>query len=454
MATEQILYMKSDGVGGSKSWDVLAPTPGTVTITGSGFGLPPNVVLYRSLNGVEGNTVSLSPLAGEIGTLSQSNMKHGDGGAIGFSSSINNTLEFIAPQQFKNFRISTSLKVPDGSYPPGRDNANYRTWSTDSGWKPVWVMLSDDGDASQWEPDICLPTHTGSSRIAVAGNTLSTEFTYQNSNQYDHWSWDVWNTFNFTFTSGVTPQVSPALHACYMTSPNLGKGYGTKTYTFVGDQIGAFYNQHRRFEFSAGGPYQPVNGEYIKGATSSVVSKTNTSSQSFRLLSGSWSNSDASGYLSLNSSYLNSGWVAGERVGTWPAINGDNGSVVNANVFTATTGQYLPLLFDNECFFDRIKYNAYARTSSTSPELTQAVYKDLYLAIQSSIGVEDYKQMAFIGNSSIFGNCTKIKPKYVAPANWSDTSVTIPISADEKSEYTHAFIQKSNGDITVGVSIL
>src|SRR5690606_6192526 len=92
----------------------------------------------------------------------------------GFDGQTKATFEFIAPQVFSGFRHSVAIAVPDGSQMPGDNVSAERQFSTDSGWKPVWVMLSDIGSLpGQAEPDICLPTHIGNGVFSASGNSVA-----------------------------------------------------------------------------------------------------------------------------------------------------------------------------------------------------------------------------------------------------------------------------------------
>lgn len=340
--------------------DVVGGGTESVTITGSGFGVAPNVVLYRTLDGTPGDTVTTSAPTGEIGAFSAATMKYASDGAQGFDSSTQRSLEFTAATSFQRYRIATSLKVPSGKYAPGRDNTGLETWSSDSGWKPVWAMLNAGSNSNQAEADLCIPTHIGNGAHALSGNTVQTgerfwDYETSSAKPSHHWSWDAWNTYQLICDVGADPITTAVNQVGYFTSENVSgsvKTTGTRSYAW-----------------NFPGYRDPAPTDLIDAANA--------------------------------------------RIGV-------------------------------------VRYNSFARTSNADSSLTQALYRDLYIAAESSDGAGDYRQACFLGNASTFATCTRIKMK-VASA-WSNTSVTIAVSSAERLIYTHAFVQKADGS-AVGVAI-
>lgn len=176
------------------------------TVSGSGFGAAPNVVLWRTFReGVAGQQIQAAPPSGEVGTLGLINPedKYAEfGGRLvyqGFDGATQAGIEFVAPQTFSRFRHSMAIAVPDGSNMPGNNGYGPRTFPTDSGWKAAWAMKDGDGYVRDiGKCDLCIPSHTGGGFFVAGGNSVGLDFTrfIDNGTQAD-WRWNALNTFDF-----------------------------------------------------------------------------------------------------------------------------------------------------------------------------------------------------------------------------------------------------------------
>lgn len=377
MATLQNLTLYPNSTGGLSTWP--GAVANEVTITGSGFGLAPNVVCLRYLDGTAGQTVSLAPKVGEVGTLGYATMKFSaSGGADGFDGGVQRTLSYVHNEQFRRFRLCYSTMVPAGYCPPTKDaeppvtpSAALETWGSASSWKISWVMRGDNGGSDVESPDLCIPSHIGSNGIfsTLGGNKIdgATTRMFTALTAAQHWSWGDWNTFDTLFDADVADPMGTAVtQRWYMTSAQTGgalpsgKPTGTKAYS----------------ENKIGFAWKPR-------------------------------------------------------------------SAANLALYGEPT--------EADSFFDRVQFNTYASQPSVPGEAAVLNrFRDIYIAIESADGVEDWRQMAFLGNASTLEACTKRKPKKASA--WSDTSVTIPVSLAERAIYSHAFVQKANGDV-VGVAL-
>lgn len=120
-------------------------------------------------------------------------------------------------------------------------------------------------------------------------------------------------------------------------------------------------------------------------------------------------------------------------------------SKMGTNVRTRTTAGAFEgsdsSVTDANAAYDRIKYNAYALDAGGN---AQVYYSDLYLAVESSPGANDFVQCLFVGDAATFAACTVLRP--LVADSWSDTSVafTSPFSLS----YYH--IVKPDGSIVSG----
>ena len=183
----------SDGVrrfdrpDGSLPDEVGEPSGSVLTITGSGFGSGPNVVLFDRFMGAHLDTV---PLTGaEIGAwdhyantpggvarfaeyAGRSWFSSRDAARISESGNFRASMVWLASAPFTEFRISHRLRIPAGFNLPTAVAPN-SLGNGLSGWKPNWMGNNVNGvfEQGQGKADICLPTHIGSGSFLVGGNT-------------------------------------------------------------------------------------------------------------------------------------------------------------------------------------------------------------------------------------------------------------------------------------------
>lgn len=187
-----------------------------VVVEGTGFGPSPNVVGFRTFSQGTPNEdrVSLLPPEGEIGALEAHALygpptiglidgqvamfAHDD--AIGRQRTV--TLHF---PKTRRFRMFCKIGVPEGfAFPGGYQFYNSassvllgpRTFSDDSGCKPIWIQ--NEGLGSDVYPNICIPTHTGKGNIAATGNGVATIGRWANSGRgHEVFEWDTLNGFGY-----------------------------------------------------------------------------------------------------------------------------------------------------------------------------------------------------------------------------------------------------------------
>lgn len=99
---------------------------------------------------------------------------------------------------------------------------------------------------------------------------------------------------------------------------------------------------------------------------------------------------------------------------------------------------------DSTAFFDRWKINPWASNVDGFPE--QGLYSDLYLAVESTPGANDFVQCAFLGDAAVYANCTELRP--VKASAWSDTEITIP----NPYGLPHYHIVKPDGSVVSGAT--
>lgn len=173
----------------------LADTPpGEQTITGSGFGTGPNVLLFASMDGVAGELVGLSDP--EVGAWTHNQVKGADSvpGAryydhagktwmaardtnnLASSSKLMTGMRIVLGSPINKFRLSYRVAVPSGYKAPGAaTNGGSPGDDGDSVWKMTWFD-DQDGYATVNKSDVCVPTWTGGGAPQVGGNTTRPRF--------------------------------------------------------------------------------------------------------------------------------------------------------------------------------------------------------------------------------------------------------------------------------------
>ena len=167
----------------------------TITVTGSGFGSGPNVILYddfEASGGVVGQAVSLAASTvgswtDTVGVTPQYDSVARSGSRSiriyrdGQTASLRKDFPAPATEVFFSFWV----RVPSGTPFPG-DSGGVNQFSSDSSWKFAWLIDSSyDGSSS----DLCAPTHTGGGSFQLAGNDFAMTYLPKGSTW---WSWNSW----------------------------------------------------------------------------------------------------------------------------------------------------------------------------------------------------------------------------------------------------------------------
>lgn len=217
----------------------------SATVTGTGFGVAPNVVLFRTFNeGTSGDLIQAAAPLGEVGAFTSMSadaryVEFGGRKAFsGFFGGSKQEIWFENGSEYQRFRSTATLCVTDTGFMPGQDGQGLRTYPIDSGWKPVWHMKDADGSiGTNGKSDIVLPTHTGSGLFNAAGNSVSpASFRFQDPGE-SFWEWNDYNTFSFAQRPDVTnPKTVDGFNALFMTSAADGTNQKTRTYpSFMGN---------------------------------------------------------------------------------------------------------------------------------------------------------------------------------------------------------------------------
>ena len=205
--------------------------PAQRTITGSGFGPAPNVVLFRHFReGTPGEPVVSAAPEGQIGTLenidSDRQYASFEGRSVyrGHSAEgTNRTITYVHNSDSRRFYLYYRVGVPDGAMPPGNDDYGHRQWGTDSSAKFAWVMKGNDGNMQdQGTPDTVIGSHVGNGVITVfGGNSLNPSANLMTAGV--HWEWDALNgigaEYNCDFTDPVGNSVT---HKATRTNGRIG----------------------------------------------------------------------------------------------------------------------------------------------------------------------------------------------------------------------------------------
>lgn len=246
------------GSGGSE------PEPPTgsqqVTVTGSGFGLEPNVVFYRTFKeGVDGQTVQEQPPEGEVGAISEwtaaPQMTYGTVAGkkclLGFDNGTKLANQILFPatsasddDAIQSFNWYVEESVPVGSLFPGNNTNGLNEFPSDSGSKSIWFVGDDGGNSTDALPDIAIPQHGGGGAHYVWGNSINYRiypFGGGGPNEHDFWDWDGWNTFNQIQRADPNdPQNTVYEQVHYFTSELSGGQKPTKTYEYSRTEYAAF----------------------------------------------------------------------------------------------------------------------------------------------------------------------------------------------------------------------
>lgn len=164
----------------------------TITVSGSGFGAGPNVILYDDFNG--GSVGNPIPLGANVGSWTDVNgqtpiyaktARSGTSSMRSYYGGKAAQLKKVFPSPATEVFLSYWVRIPDNTPFPGKDGG-VKKFSSDSSWKMSWLIDSSyDGSSS----DVCLPTHTGRGAFSLSGNDFSLAKLASGSNW---WSWNSW----------------------------------------------------------------------------------------------------------------------------------------------------------------------------------------------------------------------------------------------------------------------
>ncbi|MBE8723244.1 hypothetical protein [Sphingobacterium pedocola] len=157
-----------------------------LTISGSGFGSGPNVIIYDDFEGGNHNDpIPLnSPLIGAWTTKSTNYVARYYDYAYSGNTSYSMQDELATTGQYGGKRtelkvrfddtqevfLSYQLTVPPGKNFPGAPSRDQ--WGTASHWKMTWLMDTDNGfKDNDGRADLCIPTNGQAQALQVSGNT-------------------------------------------------------------------------------------------------------------------------------------------------------------------------------------------------------------------------------------------------------------------------------------------
>jgi len=231
------------------------PPAGAVSVAWdgvNGFGVAPNIVVHRNLlEKTLNSTFNITPTTGEAGTFYNDSTvglpiirELTPGGFRGFSAyedgeAAQKKVAIIVPAHRRARRIIT-VGIPRGAYFPGNNTTAVETFPSDSGWKPQWVMNSNDGNTDNAKLDLCVPSHIGNGQFSVTGNATTMGSIGAGA---DNWAFsevadgefgnlNTWDLIHDCGTNSVTDAVPQTV---YWTSPKISanKPTGTRTFNFT-----------------------------------------------------------------------------------------------------------------------------------------------------------------------------------------------------------------------------
>lgn len=174
----------------TRALSLTIPDSVQVVVTGTGFGVAPNVVVYRTGDGEVGEAMPSTASSGEIGdavfsgygaptytTLPDGRTAYAVHPRTG--ASIARTAQFDFANA-RRFRIFYNVAIPPDAVFPGGKNAsntdgdmNHGEFSAQSGLKVAWMMYDSDSSSTANEADICVWQHSGGGAIRWWGNSTN-----------------------------------------------------------------------------------------------------------------------------------------------------------------------------------------------------------------------------------------------------------------------------------------
>jgi hypothetical protein len=210
--------------------------PLTITIEGSGFGSTgPKIVLFDDFErGSAGSSISMQAPIGSwsgIGNsknppVISSDARTGKGGFLAYDSSAGAARQLrlsLGGDQTEVF-YSFWVRIPDGSYFPGRGVTGPKQFSTDSSWKLSWLMDGYDGHGTSGF-DMCFPTHIGNGNMTIAGNDY--KFTSVGNSW---WSWNSWMRISVWVRGGASLAQAGGGTTGFFQTLSQEKGLNTQSF--------------------------------------------------------------------------------------------------------------------------------------------------------------------------------------------------------------------------------
>lgn len=170
--------------------DEAIPDSVQVVVTGTGFGLAPNVVVYRTGDGEVGEAMPSTAPPGEIGNAvfsaygapTYAQLPNGITGyavhpRVGASNARMAQFEFPQSRKFKAF-YNVAIP-PDAVFPGGKNASNtdgdmtHGQFSAQSGLKVAWFMYDSNSSSTANEADLCVWQHSGGGAIRWWGNSTN-----------------------------------------------------------------------------------------------------------------------------------------------------------------------------------------------------------------------------------------------------------------------------------------
>lgn len=203
----------------------------SVTIEGSNFGLGPDIVLFDDFNNHESNKVAEldSPLIGSWDSYGvwagrPKVVDYGDERLVKvrdytYPSSSGNRMAQLEKRFERTSQIffSFSVMLPEGNHFSGSNQL--RTFPSESSWKFSWLMDGPDSTGNDGLFDICIPTHTGNGRFALAGN----DGTLGGVPSDKAWSWTKKNHMSFGLIKKEGSDTEG--HLLFQHAGTAGKGF-------------------------------------------------------------------------------------------------------------------------------------------------------------------------------------------------------------------------------------
>lgn len=225
----------------------MQPVSGVVTLTGTGFGSAPNIVLFRRfLEGTDGSDLQETAPSGEIGNVTFNGTNglpvYGTmSGRLGlYNHKVGASSEFWAGWTFphaRRVRVYYRYGIPPGKLHPGSGVTTPQTFSGSSDWKPLWLgydanSFSGSAPNGDDKADLVIPTHNGNGGTGIFGNsvTIGQLWNQNTSVAANYWEWDALNGICYVQDcDSAAPSTAVSTQDTYFTNSlvNASKTTGT-----------------------------------------------------------------------------------------------------------------------------------------------------------------------------------------------------------------------------------